>query len=128
MSDIPGKRGMTGKHGNHKGKPRSDRIQITCQNCGIQFEKLPSFIVQHPSTKYCSRKCSGEASRVDSSKTTVVCAECGAEFRKRTDHLKERNYCSRGCSDKGRAKYFLLKLYGDSGVTAKWRNPEEIKK
>ena len=47
---------------------------------------------------------------------TFKCAECGIEFKRRSDHKKALNFCSYACSGKSR------KVEG-----ARWRDPLQIK-
>lgn len=114
---ITGKRGRTGMHHNHWVGEKVDRVELKCEYCGEIFYKLPSFLKMHPTTKYCSRKCMGLAYIKPSSKTKMVCDNCGKEFYKRTDHIYNKNYCSKDCSAIGRM------VDG-----AKWRDKKQIKK
>lgn len=123
----PGKRGMTGKHGNHCRGKKVERVEITCAHCGDKFEKTPSFIRQHPGVKFCSRKCSGLANRIDGSMVEMECDECGNKFTKRADHVTKNNYCSRNCSAAGCSKRSLEKIYGTSSIVAKWRDKDQIR-
>lgn len=105
--------------GHYKHKPlgqRVTRVIVTCEQCGEQREFLPGFLRLHPS-RFCSRKCAGLAARKPDALVEVKCGCCGAVFKKRRDHLKARNYCSRECTVKSRTK-----------VDAKWRDPVQIKK
>ncbi len=48
--------------------------------------------------KYCSVEC-GKLARVKSGTyQEITCAYCGVHFKKRHDHIGERNYCSRQCN------------------------------
>jgi 5-methylcytosine-specific restriction endonuclease McrA len=46
----------------------------------------------------------GESQQKPESRAPAECSTCGAIFEKRRDHLKEKNYCSPGCSAKGRQR------------------------
>lgn len=101
-----------GKHGNHWKGERVDRVTIICAHCGKERLYLQSFLNVHP-MKYCSRSCSGLSMR---SKVKVSCNVCKTEFERRSDKVRERNYCSKDCSQIGRT------VEG-----AKWRDPVQIK-
>lgn len=90
-------------------RPRGKMVDIVCANCGLPFSlKQGDYNSRVKASgcapKYCSRKCSGEASRVDGFKVSVVCGTCGKAFIKRSDHAKEKNYCSKDCTSKARIK------------------------
>ena len=64
-----------------------------CEVCGKEFENLKKNI-----GKYCSRKCMGIAEQY---RAEIKCSTCGKPFYRAIGSIKERNFCSRECSDKG---------------------------
>ena len=54
---IAKKKDGRGRHGNHLKGERVKRTPCLCPICAKIFYKLPSFLKQHPKTKYCSAKC-----------------------------------------------------------------------
>lgn len=77
------------------------RRLIICAGCGVSFPRRPA----NPKTKYCSWECF-KASRWE----VVACAECGAEFRKRTCEVAKsvsnghKHMCSRACRNSATSK------------------------
>lgn len=65
---------------------RNSRYLKTCKQCGEKFKKNYKF------AKYCSHKCSHEASKKQSQ--LITCKYCGNEF----EGNKNRKYCSEKCS------------------------------
>ena len=73
-----------------------------CLVCGTEFTVQPSKI-ERGRGKYCSRKCCA----IGSAKTRqtgleIPCAICGKLIYRGPSRLKEKNYCSRSCTAKGR--------------------------
>lgn len=63
-------------------------VTLICQQCGKSF-------IGKISAKYCSRACSGLASR---NSVTRVCVQCGQSFTLRAGMMpKERQFCSWNC-------------------------------
>lgn len=104
------------RSGKRRCSPRAIRVILCCQQCGTEMRLLPGFLRQHPTTRFCGRRCMGIASRKDGSVIDVPCTLCGVMFQKRRDHLHPTNYCSKSCSNVGR------RVEG-----AKWRDPEQIR-
>lgn len=115
MSATPGKRGMTGRHGNHWRPPLKPRVVIACEVCGKTSEYLPSK-AKKISGRFCSRACRGK-STVRNLKT-VACDMCSREVVRRIDHLRQqkRAFCSRECAVAGK------RVEG-----AKWRDRQAIR-
>lgn len=93
---TPGKRGMTGKHGNHWRRPLVERARIVCEVCGTVKELMPCQARQRTG-RFCSRKCLGKSmvKTID-----AACAQCGRVTAKRADCLKRNKsaFCSRACA------------------------------
>lgn len=71
-------------------KPPRKSTMIPCQQCGTKFYARVSRI-EAGNDKYCSRKCAGEARRIE---RTTDCPWCGNLFVKRTGQI----FCSRSCA------------------------------
>ena len=83
-----------------------------CSNCGQSFvprDSSPSHLARHP-PKYCSRKCSHAGT---SSKVTLVCSQCGHQF-KRKQYMKDWSTT--------RGPFCSFKCYG------KWQNENLVGK
>jgi len=74
---------------------------VFCQQCEIEFYKLPGEIKRSP-THFCSRKCN--ILYVKNNKflfnTEVICLHCNKTFEKRNSEIKKtpNNFCSRSCA------------------------------
>lgn len=101
----PGKRGMTGKHGNHWRPPVKVRVVLTCEVCGKAREYLPSQ-ARRRTGRFCSQACAGQAR---DTRPVKSCPVCGTQTRNKV-------YCSAKCQPLGRQR-----------VGAKWRDPEQIR-
>ena len=111
---TPGKRGFTGKHGNHWRPPVKPRVTLTCEVCGRRRELLPSRAAQR-SGRFCSQACKGKST---DTRVPVPCSECGTVVlrRPRVMAQNKRVYCSRQCLSSSRRT-----------ADARWRNPEAIR-
>jgi 5-methylcytosine-specific restriction endonuclease McrA len=100
----------------HSGRIKA-RVVVVCVVCGKPREYLASTLRQRRApAKYCSQACNGAARAKPTTHTMTACRNCGKNFKKRTDHIRENNFCSRVCASEG------LKVDG-----AKWRDPEQIR-
>lgn len=63
-------------------------MNAICPSCGKTFRK------RRASIKYCSVKC-GRAWAIK--RSMIECCECGKIFERNDCHIKEHNFCSRGC-------------------------------
>lgn len=102
--------------GHYQRSLRVPRTEIVCPVCGVSRYYTAGFLRQHPTTQFCSLECAGIGSRKPERHIALSCDTCKVSFSKRRDHLKNRNYCSRPCSDQAR------RVEG-----AKWRDPAYIK-
>lgn len=90
-------------------REKAEEQTIVCQCCNKVFTKQLSFLRVHPDTKFCSKKCSSNASRT---RKVVSCKTCEKEFE------TTRNiYCSRDCAIEGRKKEYK-----------KWEDKEFVSK
>ncbi|MFA4972130.1 MAG: HNH endonuclease [bacterium] len=74
-------------------RPRTERVEIVCAECGNIFSERAS---RH--RRYCSRRCANAATagRYEEAQHTKICAWCGCLFRVRTGRLAAK-YCSFAC-------------------------------
>ncbi len=111
-----GKRGLTGKHGNHPTGPRVEHVAITCEMCGNVRMYTPSEVRVRGVIRFCSRACydasrtsvtPSRASRIPVGKIALKCDECGVEFFRWPSAAKRSaaHYCSKECSAKGQLKF-----------------------
>lgn len=99
---MTGKRGLTGKHGNHRRGPVAPRLQLVCLGCRNAFVVTP----RGAGRSFCSAAC-----RDSSRKVQKPCGVCGASMRS-----SRRKFCSKACASSARRV---------SG--AKWRDPNQIR-
>lgn len=74
-------------------------IYLTCQQCGKSFSRIPSEVVE--GTKYCSLKCLQSSKR---NGQVYKCHHCGNEIYRSPSQVKEKMFCSRECSERGRGR------------------------
>jgi 5-methylcytosine-specific restriction endonuclease McrA len=109
--------------GGRVGKRRGERITLTCECCGCEFQILESQYRQRVSRpgvdriRFCSQLCMGFNNRKSGTFTTVICDQCGKHFGKRTDKLTDKNYCCVQCLGKSKRVDGAL-----------WRDEKYIKK
>lgn len=70
-------------------------IHATCRQCGGDYVIKPYLAA---TTKYCSRRCLGLASR---QQITASCACCGIQFTHISSRANHAKYCSPKCYHKG---------------------------
>ena len=85
------------------------KIKKICQECGVEFEILPSALKSDDAGKYCSRKCGNKvlsrnaigekSSNWRGGKTKRICEVCGKEFEVPPSVIKKGKgkYCSKAC-------------------------------
>lgn len=82
------------KYCSHKchGEARKQRVQTTCQNCGILFEQKPS-----ENKQFCSRKCANHHNNKINplNHKQCICEWCNKEFI--TRHDAQGRFCSSQC-------------------------------
>lgn len=83
------------------------KVTICCEICKKEFQLLESVLRVRKIVKYCSLKCRGIGHKKEHTFSEVKCKYCNKSFTKRTDHLKENNYCSKECSSLGRRKFSI---------------------
>ncbi len=80
----------------YDGKPR----RLFLHYCTLPTCKRPFYLPKHSNGQYCSRECSGVASRT---RVTVKCSFCFTSFEKRPAQIKASKsgllFCSRACKD-----------------------------
>lgn len=98
MYNKKNNRGNTGTSPSpNKGKQLVKRVELICDNCNNTFYRLAS-VIRVKEQKCCSKKCMGELfSKIRNNKIELNCTYCGKLFKKRKDHLYDRNYCSKKC-------------------------------
>ncbi len=101
--------------GHYIRKIKASVTTIKCVVCGRE-RTMPTVEAKQRTGLYCSKLCWGIGQRKPSTWSTTSCTQCGATFTKRSDHLRQRNFCSQDCAWQAR------KL-----PNAKWRNPEYIR-
>jgi len=111
---TPGKRGMTGKHGNHWRPPLVERVALTCEVCGAVKHLLPS-VARRRSGRFCSQACKGKSA---DRRVSTPCAHCGIVTLKRRAHLAANRsaFCSPQCLAASKRR-----------DDARWRDPEQIR-
>ena len=83
---------------------RKQKIKVTCHcGCGKEFEINQSQVKWGNGSKYYSIKC---VARAKTKKITVVCQECGIEFKAPLYKVNkgEAKYHNRSCQDKARSR------------------------
>jgi 5-methylcytosine-specific restriction endonuclease McrA len=85
-----------------KSSLRVARISFSCVGCGTTRDVLPSYFARL-SGRHCSQKCAGGARQRPDSYHDLICPQCGVQFRKRADHLRDVNFCSRKCASASRS-------------------------
>lgn len=77
---------------------RKERVKLTCDNCGIRFERLQCQLNKGQEKFYCSRACLGASKRHGS---TLYCAFCDSPFYRRIGEqdvgVTVNQFCSRPC-------------------------------
>ena len=76
----------------------SDKVRLTCEQCGKEFERVPSKI-SGVEKHYCSTKCKGKSYR---DRIEVECANCGEQFKRGRAFVErtDRHYCGNECRRK----------------------------
>lgn len=90
-------------------KQKEKKIKAcVCQQCGKEFEvKAFDYRLTHGGIKYCSRKCSGEASKRGE---IVKCKYCGKEF-----YTTRHEFCSPECASHYKSENYNHKTYYENG-------------
>lgn len=86
-------------------RARGERVVLACEACKKPFDLLGSVLVVRERSgpvRFCSKACMGRANRKPGSHTRMSCDSCGSLFEKRTDHIKDKNYCSKQCVSESR--------------------------
>lgn len=103
------------KSGKRNCSRRVVHIPIACEVCGAVREYSPGVVRRRGTIRFCSLVCRNIGQVREDSHADVVCDHCGEAFRKRRDHLRENNYCSRACVALARR-----------APDAKWRDPARV--
>lgn len=109
---------------------RAKTIQLTCCSCGITFIKSISFLRQHSTTKFCSRTCASTQHKKEGTYCETNCINCNKKFKKRTDHIKILNFCSRECYQRYKVSSCYMRKSGkwtENGYIVLYNNGNYIK-
>jgi len=80
--------------------PAVPRITLTCEVCGLPFQKMACEITRGRG-RFCSRSCSDEAKQ---RQLPLLCANCGTPFQRKQSEVNKEACCSRTCYDEWRRK------------------------
>ena len=122
MCDSPGRRGMTGKHGNQRRGRKTEYVSVSCRVCGVVREYRQGEFKRRPNLKFCSKTCAAKARSFEGSRVKIVCAVCKKEVLKRRDHIKKENFCSPKCAQERLRKIHLLRHHGAENAKAFWKD------
>jgi 5-methylcytosine-specific restriction endonuclease McrA len=76
------------------------RSSFTCEQCGAQFTRPPSYTTRH-NPRYCSGTC---RQRAADAPPMNLCLTCHRPFRTEPRNRGTRKYCSRACSARSQVK------------------------
>lgn len=110
--DFESRKGMRMHHAKVHGESLR-HVTVVCENCGDAFEKEPHH-VENSERHYCSKQCQSEYL---SQKVDVECLNCGDIFERSPSGVRNRNFCSRSCTD----DY----LVGEKHTNYKWGKDRE---
>src|SRR5829696_3668031 len=98
---------------------KPDTIVRTCPVCGVTY-LADAGRLKHGRQTTCSRACSYRfRTQKLENKTSILCARCGAEFKRPLSHIKSKNnnhFCSRTCHYAGRGEGLTSRIVTRSYV------------
>lgn len=116
--------------GHYQHHARAPRVTLICEACGKEFILLHSTFISRSKIgriRYCSRECTYKSQVKPASHVSIPCDYCGTTFIKRSDHIREHNYCSVVCSRAAHKSQKPVRGSAPRENVGKWNDPEFVR-